>query len=157
MSVERIEPYLEPVRKAVRVARTPDEAFDLFTAQLARWWPLATHSLGQARARDCGIEPRVGGAVYEVGDDGQRAAWGEVRVWEPPRRFVMTWHPGRAPDAAQEVEVRFLADGDGTRVELEHRGWQALGSEAPRVREQYDGGWAVVLGRYAGVTGEGGR
>ena len=60
----------------------------------------------------------------------------------------MTWHPGRNPDAAQELEVRFVVEPDGTRVELEHRGWQQLGSEAKDARERYDSGWTLVLARF---------
>lgn len=153
MSVEPIQPYLEPVRKSVTVPRPVGEAFDLFTAGLARWGPLATHSLGQARARTCAIEPRPGGEVYELGDDGERCPWGRVLIWEPPLRFVMTWHPGRDPDTAQEVEVRFVAERGGTRVDLEHRGWQKLGGEARETREGYDSGWVPVLARF-GVEGK---
>lgn len=148
MSPTPIQPYLEPVRKTLTVARTPPDAFSLFTAGIARWWPLGTHSIGAGRARACAIEPRVGGEVYEMDDQGVRSAWGQVLVWEPPQRFVMTWHPGRAPDTAQEVEVRFVPDGTGTRVELEHRGWQTLGDRARETRDGYESGWPAVLARY---------
>lgn len=47
-----------------------------------------------------------------------------------------------------EVEVRFEPDGDGTRVELEHRGWEHYGDEAEQAMAGYEGGWDVVLGRY---------
>lgn len=152
MTVEPIQPYLEPVRKSVSVSRSVNEAFDLFTAGLGRWWPLASYSISQERARTCALEPRVGGEVYEVRDDGERCPWGRILAWEPPRRFVMTWHPGRDPDTAQELEVRFVAEPGGTRVDLEHRGWQKYGpaAEAKEARESYDSdaGWKSVLARY---------
>jgi uncharacterized protein YndB with AHSA1/START domain len=143
---------IEPVRASVHVARPPAEAFEVFTAGLARWWPRASHSVSQSRAASVAIEPRVGGEVYELRDDGARVPWGRVLAWEPPRRLVMSWHPGHPRDAAQEVEVRFIADGNGTRVELEHRGWERLGAEAAAVRASYEGGWRTVLGtHFAGV------
>lgn len=145
MSVEPIAPYLEPLRKSVRVARPPAEVFSIFTAGIGRWWPLASHSLSRSRAVSCGIEPRVGGDVYELRDDGERYVWGSVLVWEPPARLVLRWHPGREPETAQEVELRFRAEGGGTVVELEHRGWASLGDKAREVREGYDQGWEVVL------------
>jgi hypothetical protein len=148
MAVEPIAPYLEPLRVSVRVQRAPADAFELFTGGLARWWPLATHSIGQAHAQSCVIEPRAGGAVYETDDDGTRHPWGRVRVWEPPRRLVLFWHPGRPEEQRQEVEVRFEPDGAGTRVELEHRDWQKLGADAARGRESYGRGWARVLQEY---------
>lgn len=143
--VSSITPYLEPIRKSVVVRRTPDEAFEIFTARLATWWPLNRFSIHQADAASCGIEPRLGGEVFEVARDGARAVWGRVIAWEPPRMFAMTWHPGRAAESAQEVEVHFLPSADGTRVELEHRGWAKLGAEAEESRKGYDGGWAIVF------------
>ena len=145
MSVEPIAPYLEPLRKAVSVGQPPAEAFRIFTEEIARWWPLAAFSVSEARAASCRIEPRVGGEVYEVRDDGERFAWGRVLSWDPPRRFAMTWHPGADPETAQEVELRFEPEGSGTRVELEHRGWQQAGALARELREIYDGGWESVL------------
>lgn len=152
MSVEPIQPYLEPLRRSVTVERPPAEAFDIFTARLGRWWPLDRFSLGQERARSCAVEPRVGGEICEVRDDGERSAWGTVLLWDPPHRLVMTWHPGHPAETAQEVEVRFTAQGAGTLVELEHRGWAKLGARAREARESYAGGWAAVLGEsFAGA------
>lgn len=156
MSVEPIAPYLEPVKKAVTVPLPPAQAFDLFTARIASWWPLGERfSISGPRAMTCAIEPRVGGAVYEVRDDGERLPWGKVLAWDPPRRLLLSWHPGKSPDVAQAVEVTFAIDGNGTRVELVHREWQKLGSDAARVRDSYDGGWETVfLGAYAARASE---
>jgi uncharacterized protein YndB with AHSA1/START domain len=145
-NVEPIEPYLEPLCKSVTVSCSVEHAFEVFTGRIGSWWPLAQYSVGQDRARDCAIEPKVGGEVYEVRDDGERAPWGRVLAWEPPRRFAMTWHPGREADTAQEVEVRFEDTAEGTRVQLEHRGWAVLGEKARETRESYSGGWDHVFG-----------
>lgn len=145
--VEPIAPYLEPVRKSVTVQQTVDDAFRLFTNDIASWWPMKRYSVSQARTRDVVLEPMPGGRVYELRDDGKTFDWGKVLVWERPHRLVLSWHPGREPDVAQEVEIRFAAEGDRTRVELEHRNWTRLGAEAAAVRERYRGGWAEVLGR----------
>ena len=155
MSVESIATYLEPVRKSVSVPRGARDAFDIFTRRIERWWPLAKYSCTHERARTVAIEPRVGGLVYEERDDGERFPWGRILVWDPPNRFVMTWHPGRDPDAAQEVEVRFTAEGSATRVDLEHRNWQKLGADAAKVREAYDGGWPGVLEIFRNATEQG--
>jgi uncharacterized protein YndB with AHSA1/START domain len=147
MKVEPIQPFLEPVRKSLVVAKPPAEAFATFTAAIDTWWPLHAFSICEARARSCAIEPCAGGEVYEVRDDGARFPWGHVLTWEPPKRLVFAWHPGIDPSQAQEVEVRFSADGSGTRVDLEHRGWAALGDRAAEHRAPYEGGWEVVLGQ----------
>lgn len=144
-NVESILPYLEPLRREVVVGRSPAEAFEIFTSKLATWWPLDKFSLYQADAVTCGIEPRVGGEVFEVGKDGARGQWGTVLLWEPPQRFAMTWHPGREAESAQEVEVSFNAVDGGTRVVLVHRGWAKLGAQAQETRDAYEGGWPTVL------------
>jgi uncharacterized protein YndB with AHSA1/START domain len=129
----------------VIVKRSPAEAFEIFTARMASWWPLARYSIHEEETASCGIEPRVGGEIYEVAKDGSRARWGQVLSWEPPSRFVMSWHPGRAPETAQKVEVRFVGVPEGTRVELEHSDWTKLGEGAEETRTGYAGGWAVVF------------
>ena len=44
--------------------------------------------------------------------------------------------------------MRFSPEGNGTRVELEHRGWDAIAEDASEKRDSYDTGWGQVLGRY---------
>ena len=43
--------------------------------------------------------------------------------------------------------MRFSPEGDGTRVELEHRGWERVAADAETKRANYDSGWDVVLGK----------
>ena len=54
------------------------------------------------------------------------------------------------PDAiaATEVEVRFTPEGDGTRVELEHRGFERLGEPAEEAHKSYSEGWPTVFQDY---------
>ena len=144
---------LAPVIKSLVVALDPPAAFELFTAGLTRWWPLATYSCAGAVAREVTIEPRVGGRVIEYANDGSAAPWGTVLAWEPPNRFAMTWHPQTDPAQATRLEVRFSgADEGGCRVELAHDGWEARDEAAAAVRERYDGGWIAVLQRYAAAA-----
>ena len=42
-----------------------------------------------------------------------------------------------------------MQEEDRTRVELEHRGWDAL-AEGAGDRASYDSGWEYVLGKYTG-------
>ncbi len=72
--------------------------------------------------------------------------WGEVTIWEPPRRLGYTWHLNRDRSDATEVEIRFVARGDAaTTVEVEHRGWERLGAGGQAWRDRNDGGWATLL------------
>jgi uncharacterized protein YndB with AHSA1/START domain len=135
------------LRKTITVRRSPDQVFVLFTEGIARWWPVASHSVSGDADAVVVLEPGVGGRIYERTADGAEHRWGTVTVWEQPRRLVFSWHPGRDEAGAQEVELRFLADADRTRVELEHRGWERLGEEAAAMLESYRTGWELVLGQ----------
>ena len=137
------------IRKLVTVAVPVETAFRVFTEEVASWWPLATKSIGQEETETLVIEPRVGGRVYEQVRSGEEHDWGEILAWDPPRRFVFTWHPGRGAETGQEVEVTFAASGDGTRVELEHRGWERLVSRAEDIPEHFESGWVEVLDHFA--------
>lgn len=153
---------IEPVRRSVTVGASVDRAFEVFTNGLGTWWPLEHHSVSVGGGEDDAaaappqtavLEPRVGGRVFERLADGTEHDWGRVLVWEPPTRLVLAWQPNRDPQAPTEVEVRFIAEADGgTRVELEHRGWERLGADAERARESYAGGWPGVLERFAAAA-----
>ena len=147
MSVEQFSSYFGPVRKSILVRCRPEQAFELFTGRMGSWWPLRTHSIAQEHATECGIEPRVGGEVYEVAGDGTRCRWGHVLAWDPPNGFTLYWHPGMDEHQGQEVELRFTAAESGTRVDLEHRNWAQLGDQARAVHDGYDHGWEGVFVR----------
>ncbi|HYX84284.1 MAG TPA: metalloregulator ArsR/SmtB family transcription factor [Gaiellales bacterium] len=147
------ETAIEPILRTVTVRCPVERAFELYTEGIARWWPLETHSVaagGAGTAVKAVIEPRAGGRMYEVMADRTEAPWGVVDVWEPPHRLVIAWKVNPAAAAPTEIEVRFTPERDGTRVEVEHRGWERLGIEKGReARSEYHEGWGFVLGRYA--------
>ena len=143
---------IEPIRVSVLVPLKPADAFALFTDKMATWWPVASHSIGGSTVVGVVFEGRVGGAICEVQADGTREPWGEVLEYEPGRRFVMSWQPSPDAPAPTEVEVVFEADGDGTRVALEHRGWERLGELAAEARSEYARGWTTVLACYTNVA-----
>ena len=136
---------IAPVRKSVVVRRTPEEAFAIFTERFGAWWPYTRFSIGQARVTRCELEPRLGGAIFEETSDGGRAPWGSISEWDPPRRLVLSWHPDTPAAVATRVEVRFTPVAGGTRVDLEHSGWERLGAKGAAARNNYDGGWVVVF------------
>lgn len=143
---------IEAVRKTVTVECAVEEAFRVFTAGADSWWPVDTHSIHGERVREIVFEQHEGGSVYEVSEDGDRGHWATVLVWEPPDRLVLAWNILEREPVATELEVRFVAEGSATRVDLEHRGWDAVPQGAPEKRESYDSGWEHVLGCYASRT-----
>ncbi|MGZ8793072.1 MAG: SRPBCC family protein [Gaiellaceae bacterium] len=139
---------IAPVAKSVHVACDPERAFRVFTREIGSWWPLDTHAIHAGEVREVVWEEHVGGEVYEISNGGERAHWATVLDWDPPSRAVIAWHVNPDAPAPTEIEVRFSAEGDGTRVDLEHHRWERLGSEAHATRGAYATGWDSVLGRY---------
>jgi uncharacterized protein YndB with AHSA1/START domain len=146
--VSNTQAAVAPVHKTLQVACSPERAFEVFTRGIGAWWPLGSHSISGDSVSEVVFEERVGGRIFERHDGGGEGEWGRVLAWEPPSRFVMTWYPGSDPSQATELEVRFAADGGGTRVDLEHRGWEILADRAQESRSSYDSGWGDVLGHY---------
>ena len=135
-----------PVVKTITVRVAPARAFEAFARDFGRWWPLASHHVGTVQAAvDCVIEPRAGGRVFERDAAGQETVWATVLAYEPPHRLAISWFAGKTPNVAQRLELRFMAESDGTRVELTHSGWEALGEAAQSTRGSYDKGWVMVF------------
>jgi uncharacterized protein YndB with AHSA1/START domain len=148
-----------PVRKSVTVNAPSTRAFDIFANQMTRWWP-PTHTILKVAPRAHVIEPRTGGRWYSVGVDDSECDVGKVLVWEPPSRLVLVWQLSPDwqfdPNLHTEVELRFIPDGEKTRVELEHRQLERMGERAEAVRAQIDaaGGWSEIIERFkAAVNG----
>lgn len=139
------------VRKSVVVQCSPEHAFETFTARLQDWWPFETHAPGDDPPAEAVFEPVVGGRVYSRTAKGQEHEWAIVTAWEPPSRVAVDWHV-TAGKPSTELEVRFVPEDDGTRVELEHRGWERWGDEAAETRASYDKGWDTVLAPFVGVA-----
>jgi uncharacterized protein YndB with AHSA1/START domain len=135
-----------PVVKAVVVRVAPARAFELFARDLARWWPVAQFHTGPDPV-DCTLEPRVGGRVFERAADGRETPWGTVVAYEPPHRLAFSWVVGLSAGQDQLIDIRFTPEGNGTRVELTHSGWEKLGDAAANLRERYDRGWATLIER----------
>jgi uncharacterized protein YndB with AHSA1/START domain len=137
----------DTVTVSIDVAVDPDTAFDVFTNEIDSWYQRGPHSWRYPdRAVGIRFEPRVGGRLLEVhdADSGEGFAFGRVLVWEPGARLVFADLVSSAPpDPVTEVEVRFEAAGDGTRVTLEHRGLDRLPPDVAAQKRMY--GWQTTL------------
>lgn len=115
---------------ALRVPVSPERAFSAFTAEIGLWW--RANPMFNFTPRSPGVlafEPGEGGRLIETLPNGKVFEIGRVRAWEPPQRLVFGWRQAAfAPDQDTEVEVRFEAVGDETRVTVEHRGWDSVPS-----------------------------
>lgn len=93
------------------VRADPAAAFAIFTNEIDSWWSRGPLHRNHETMRFDGGRLLQGGVEI-----------GHVLAWEPGVRLVMTWH------REGEVEIRFAAVGDGTRVTVEHRGLPERGA-----------------------------
>jgi uncharacterized protein YndB with AHSA1/START domain len=149
------------VRRQIVVDAPIAKAFATFTERLVDFKP-PEHNLLGAPITTTTFEPRVGGHIYDVAEDGSECRWARVLAYEPPVRVVFSWDISPSwqleadPAKASEVEVRFVAETpDRTRVELEHRNLERHGPGWEGVQEAVEGeeGWPLYLARYADLLG----
>ena len=133
------------IRKSIRVERSPEISFKVFCEDMTEWWP------GGFGGKDSRLflEREVGGRFYERRSDGTEYEIGRVTAYQPPSIVAFTW---RAPswDFTTRVEIRFSAESGGTRVELEHSGWEQS-AKSRAARPNYDSGWGTILDSYRAV------
>ncbi len=140
-----------PVVRSASVDRNIDDTFRIFTTEIGAWWPLPTHGIfGDASGGVAFDDDRL----VERSVTGEENVWAEVTAWDPPNQLCLDWHPGRNSDEATTVEVTFEAIEGGTRVIIEHRGWERLGPDAIERRRQYmrPNAWGGVIDHFADAT-----
>jgi uncharacterized protein YndB with AHSA1/START domain len=146
------------VRRQITVDAPLEHAFRVFTERFGDFKP-PEHNLLRVTIAETVFEPRAGGHIIDRGTDGSECRWARILTYDPPHRVVFSWDIGPTwqieTDAANtsEVEVNFVADGDKTRVELEHRNIDrhGLGWESVVDGVGNDQGWPLYLERYAAL------
>jgi uncharacterized protein YndB with AHSA1/START domain len=107
----------------------PAGAFAVFTEEIDTWWkrgPRYRPAGGALR-----FEGGQGGRLVAADESGE-VEIGRVLVWEPGSRLAFEWRARNfAPGEVTVVEVHFERAERGTRVVLEHRGWEAIAATHP--------------------------
>jgi uncharacterized protein YndB with AHSA1/START domain len=151
------------VRRDVVVDVPIERAFEVFTGRFGDFKP-REHNMLAVAITETVFERRVGGHIYDRGEDGSECRWARVLAYEPPDRVVFSWDISpqwqveTEPDNTSEVQVRFIAETpQRTRVELEHRHLDRHGEGWEGVRDgvAHEEGWPLYLQRYATLFGEG--
>ena len=146
-------------RVTVLVEVAPEVAFEVFTQETDLWWRRGPRFRpGGRRPGVLTFEPGPQGRLFErlepvagTGKEPQVLEVGRVLAWEPPSRLLFEWrNTNFAPHEHTEVEVRFEASPSGTRVTVEHRGWEALRKDHPARHGLEDGPFLRMIGLWWG-------
>ncbi|MGC4102378.1 SRPBCC family protein [Ferruginibacter sp.] len=137
----------DTIEKELLVAAPQQTSFEVFTNGINNWWP-SSHHIGAAPMKELIIEPFVNGRWYSTHEDGSEANVGNVKVWQPYERLVLSWNVNEAfqydPNLDTEVEVLFIAEGDNnTLIKFTHRGLSKFSQH--KTFEEMDGGWGMIL------------
>ena len=150
------------VHASIVVDAPIERAFQVFTQDFGKFKP-AEHNMLGVEIAETVFEPRVGGRLYDRGEDGSECRWARVLAYEPPHRVVLSWDISPQwqveadPAKTSEWEVRFVAEtSQRTRVEIEHRNLDRHGDgwEGARDAVASDGGWPLYLERYKAAVSE---
>jgi uncharacterized protein YndB with AHSA1/START domain len=143
---------LAPVLRTVVVRCSAEHAFTVFTQQIGSWWPMGSHSVFPGDGSTVTMDDTQ---IVERAPDGRMDVWGEILLLDPPSELVFTWHPGRPEGPDTIVRVTFRPEGEATRVDLEHSGWEVFGDDAAERRSGYADleGWPLVLEQFVQHVG----
>lgn len=142
---------IDPLRLSFEVACPTAHAFDTWTRRIGVWWP-TDHTVSGERGLKVTLEGKPCGRIFERTASGAEHEWGEVVIWEPPRRLVYLWHLRRDRADATEVEITFTEVAiSRTRVDIEHRGWENLGAGGEEWRNRTVSGWNGLIPHYLGA------
>lgn len=116
---------------SLRVKATPQQAFAVFTQEIALWW--RPNGLFEFTPRGDGVlrfEPGEGGRLVSELPNGKTFEIGRITAWRPGELLAFTWRQATfTPEQVTTVEVRFESVADETRVTVEHRGWDTIPQE----------------------------
>jgi hypothetical protein len=113
---------------ALRVPANPLRAFAAFTGEIAVWWqPSGLFQLTPNGDGQLAFEPGVNGRLFTTLPSGEEFEVGRISVWQPGECLVFTWRAASfTAEQSTQVEVRFEAVGDETRISIEHRAWDSI-------------------------------
>lgn len=125
-----------------RIAATPEELFDAWTdADGMRDWMCP----GNIRSVEVRLEPRVGGSLFVIMRDADKAYEhrGQFIAVDRPSKLVFTWIAAATDMQPTMVTVEFLRISENeSELVLTHDRFPRKGPS-----DQYRGGWSQILAR----------
>jgi hypothetical protein len=130
------------IRKSVVLACGPDRAFALFTEEASEWWPVARRHTSDPQSR---IEMLATGRFWERAADGHEVELGKVLVWLPGKRLELDFYPGTDVEHPTRVVVSFVAEGQATRVTVDHGPTEVSAALWKDRAPRFERSWELLL------------
>lgn len=138
------------LQKRITLRCAPVIAFEVFTYDMSKWWPMETHSVSAGNNNlpaNLIVERKEDGRIIEIDSEGKTHLWGHFQVYQAPFRVLIAWHVDEPANLSTYIEVVFGMETNGTTsAVLTHGGWDILGAAAEQKRADYDAGWDFVFG-----------
>lgn len=130
------------VEHAVSVAAAPAAVWHAMVSQADRWWNPGFFALPTSKRMT--IEPRLGGRMYESGDDGSAVVWFTVTGVQPGRALDLLGHlsPAFGGPAVAMLRLEVEPEGAGSRVKAVEARVGAVDDDCARCTKK---GWSVLL------------
>lgn len=139
------------LQKRITLNCAPIVAFEVFTSEMAKWWPMDTHSISAGNntlPASLIVERSEDGRIVEIDSNGKAHPWGHFQDFQAPSRVLIAWHVDDTPDHSTYIEVVFGMETNGvTTVVLTHSGWDIFGDDAEQQYSKYDTDWDIVFGK----------
>ena len=130
------------IQKSVYLHCPPTRAFQIFTGEISRWWPESRRHTGDPNSE---IRILSSGRFYERARDGHEVELGFVHEWNPPQRLVLDFYPGTDPEHPTRVVISFVAEGDGTRLTIDHGPTAASANLFDLRAPNYEASWDAIF------------
>ncbi|MCK4862507.1 MAG: hypothetical protein KAS85_11395 [Rhodobacteraceae bacterium] len=138
------------LQKRVTLDCAPVIAFEVFTYDMAKWWPMESHSISAGNATlpaNLIVERKEDGRIIEIDSNGKAHLWGHFQIYQAPFRVLIAWHVNEPSDRSTYIEVVFGMETNGKTIAvLTHGGWDVFQDDADQKRADYDAGWDFVFG-----------
>lgn len=124
----------DTVSVSVEVNMAPADAFELFTRDIGKWWLTGPRfHFKEPWDGEIHLEIFKGGRLLEISKDSDEVyTVGEVLICDQNKLLVFEWRlPNFESDEVTEVSVRFDETPDGTKITLEHSGWNTISLKSP--------------------------
>lgn len=146
-----------PITYTMVIERPVDEAFELFTAGIERWWP--SQNLHLSPEAEMVLEPEVGGLWYGREPGGEKQPLGRVMQIVPAELLVLDFQLDENwkyhPELNSVVEFAFRPEGETrSRIDMHHRQLGQYGERALAARANFAApmGWPLVMRSFAGIA-----